>query len=222
MPPKPPHLLSLATEVRLQIYAEVLHIPHGSLGLLSTCSQISMEAQPLLYRRPLTFASQYQLFAWVERSREQHLRKVTNLTLGLADIDLSPLLSPGKSNKVGRSSWQLYQDEMRGLDDAFRQLPNVRDLTLLPPESLHSLLYRNLYHSFLALLPLRFPQLQHLTIHGDDRLLAHVPGLKALGSVTFTELAPEEDEEDDQKHRDDTAAKSDHSDSQAVAEAKTR
>lgn len=173
--------------MRLEIYELALldaSSADSSIPLLQTCSQISMEAQSTLYKRPTSFSSQAKLFAWIERSQQKDLKRVRTLTLRLTDIDLSSILEQpsNPADKSRPSVWTLYQTELERLDDACKALPKLSSLTILPPKSGRSQLAKGLYHSFLALIPSRLPQLSHLELQDGDEVLDALPALRSCGA----------------------------------------
>lgn len=181
-------LLRLPPELRDEIYRFALLSPDTTLSLLSTSHQLKMEAQPLLYQRPIKLSSQAKLFDWIRRSRSSNLRQVKNLTLRLTDIDLSPLLDPeALQAKPQMSAWTLYNDEIVHLDRALRALPALLELTIIPPRIIHSQLLRSLYLSLLALIPEHYPRLRLLVIHDESAVLEAVAALQGLPKVTFKE-----------------------------------
>lgn len=183
-------LLRLPPELRDEIYRFALLSPDTTLSLLTTSHQLKMEAQPLLYQRPIKLSSQAKLFDWIRRSRSSNLRQVKNLTLRLTDIDLSPLLDPGILQTHPQiSAWTLYNDEIAHLDRAFRAIPALVELTIIPPRIIHSQLLRGLYLSLLALIPDHYPRLRLLVIHDESAVLEAVAALQGLPKVTFKEPA---------------------------------
>jgi len=184
-------LLNLPPELRDEIYRFALLSPNTILSLLTTSQQLKMEAQPLLYQRPIKLSSQTKLFDWLRRSRASNLKQVKNLTLRLTDIDLSPLLDPDIiRDEPQTSAWTLYNDEIVRLDRAFRSLPALTELTVIPPRIIHSQLLRGLYLSLLALIPKHYPRLRLLVIHDESTILEAVTALQGLLKVTFKEPAP--------------------------------
>lgn len=60
---------------------------------MRSCRQIYSEAQPFLFKRPLIFASQHELYRWLEMVGPQHLHHVIDLRISLADVDMSQVLT---------------------------------------------------------------------------------------------------------------------------------
>lgn len=185
------NLLALPAELRCAIYTEALSDSDDGLPLLQVCHRINMEASSILYLRPVSFPSQSKLFAWIERSRENDLKRVRTLTLRLTDIDLSPLLDPTASRPSGgQSAWSLYQQELERLDGALRCLPGIEQLSIIPPKRMQSSLLKGIYLSFLNQLSLRCPKLKYLTIHDKADVLQKVPSLSTISKVIFAEPTP--------------------------------
>lgn len=179
-------LLQLPPELRDEIYRFALVNPNTTLPLLTTSQQLKMEAQPLLYQRPIKLSSQAKLFDWAARSRGSNLKQVKNLTLRLTDIDLSPLLDPDLIyEQPSISAWSLYDDEIGRFDTAFRALPGLTELTIIPPRIIHSQLMRSMYLTLLALIPQHYPRLRLLVIHDESAILDAVAALQGLPKVTF-------------------------------------
>ncbi|KAK3115461.1 hypothetical protein LTR53_005163 [Teratosphaeriaceae sp. CCFEE 6253] len=189
-----PTLLTLPAELRVVICEAVLLSSSSSLDIMRVCHQINTEALPTLYQRRLTFDSQADLFAWLNRSRSTNLQRVRSLTLKLTDVDLAPVLDP-EPRYSSISVWTLYQRELERLDEALSALPNITSLTVAPPTARHSQLLRGLYLSFLALIPQRLPKLVRLEIEDSPAVLETVPALKQLRTVVCTILMrqPSED-----------------------------
>ena len=183
-------LYNLPTEMRLDIYELALldaQPTASGVSLLQTCRHINMEARPTLYKRPTSFSSQAKLFEWIDRSRNQDLKRVRTLTLRLTDIDLSLLLDQSSPTRTTRASvWILYQSELERFDDALKALPSLSNLTIVPPKSGRSQLLKGLYHSLLGLIPKRCPKLGRLELQDSDEILEAVPSLKDVRGVTCT------------------------------------
>lgn len=187
-------LLHLPLEMRLDIYELALldtKATVSSFTLLQTCHRINMEARPTLYKRPTSFPSQAKLFAWIDSSRKQDLKRVRTLTLRLTDIDLSPLLEePSPKRQTRGSVWTIYQSELDRFDDALKALPNLSSLTITPPKPNRSQLFKGLYHSLLALIPQRCPKLKRFELQDGDEILEAVPALKDLVGLKCTGNTP--------------------------------
>lgn len=146
-----------------------------------------MEAQPLLYQRPIKLTSQAKLFDWVDRSRSQHLKQVRHLTLQLTDVDLSLSLDPTQQNERAHSAWTMYEKELARFDTALRSLPGLTEITIVPPRIMHSQLLRGMYLSVLALIPRLHASLKLLVVHDEASVQDMVKALQALPKVIFKE-----------------------------------
>jgi len=180
------HLLALPAEMRIHIYELVLLSQPQDLCLLQASRQVNMEAQPILYQRPLTFSSQANLFLWIDRSRSCNLKRVKSLTLRLTDIDLTSLLCLEHWH-TRTSVWDLYQQELERLDNALEVLPNVEHLTIIPRRAMHSHLLRGMYRGFLSLIPQRCQRLKQLALE-DDGEVFDVAASRS-GSIECTQAA---------------------------------
>jgi hypothetical protein len=184
-------LLQLPPELRDEIYRFALLSSNTTLSLLTTSHSIKMEAQPLLYQRPIKLSAQSKLFDWTARSRASNLKQVRNLTLHLTDIDLSPLLDPDAIfSQPPVTAWSLYEDEVVRFDNAFHLLSGLLELTIIPPRIMHSQLMRGLYHTLLSLIPRRYPRLRLLVIHDESAILDAVAALQGLPKVSFKAPVP--------------------------------
>lgn len=162
------------------------------VNLLRTCRQVKMEAEPIRYQRPQSFASQAKFFIWVDRSRDSNLERVRTLTLHLTDVDLSQLMaSVPMSPRNYSTAWSIYQAELERLDGALRSLPNINSLTIIPPKDSRSMLLRQFYKVILSMIPSRCPKLKRLELHDTEDVLNHTPTLKHIQDLVFTESRSE-------------------------------
>ena len=162
----------------------------GRLNLLQTCRQVKMEAEPIRYQRPQSFSSQARLFQWLDRSRTSNLERVRTLSLHLTDIDLTPVRDLTTTDvPVYPNAYSMYQEELAKLAEAFRCLPNLSSLTIIPPKDNRSALVRNFYFMFLAMLPTRCPKLTHLEVHDTKDVQPYIPALNSISNVIFTEAS---------------------------------
>jgi hypothetical protein len=180
-------ILRLPVELREQINVDVLLAPGSDVTLLRVCRQIYTESYPLIFKRPLSFASQSSLSRWLDLVGPQHLHHVNAVTLQLQDISLSPLLS--LAPMPGLLCWELYEQELEGIRVALRNLPNVRSLTLArsTPHQLQSYLYREFLSAFCTLLAHSCTHLTHLTLHEDIPHVAFHPNLRSIRLVGFSD-----------------------------------
>lgn len=189
--------LQLPVEMRQAIYeAAILDdsdsaegvVTPGSNNLLQTCRQIKMEAEPIRYQRPQSFSSQARFFHWLDRSHVANLERVRSLSIHVTDVDLSILLDPSTTNPRGHSTaWSVYQDELGKLERALRALPNLSNLTVIPPKDNRSMLLRHFYRVFVTMIPTRCPKLQRLELHDSTGALEYAPKLNEIPELIFTE-----------------------------------
>ncbi|KAK4619548.1 hypothetical protein CLAFUW4_10990 [Fulvia fulva] len=178
-------LLSLPAELRTAIYEPAILASDSDLVILKTCRQVYMEASPMLWQRPVCFASQVKLFTWIQRSAETDIRRVRTLSLRLMDVDLSSLIDMSPRRGQRPSAWGLYQQELESLNDALQRLPALVDLTIIPCDRTGSQLLSGMYYSFLGMIPVHLPRLKQLTIHDCESVLEKVPSLRQLSKVIF-------------------------------------
>lgn len=187
MPPnriRPSRLLALPLELREEIYQNIFSCPDKDVQVLRTCRQIFSEAQPFLFKGPLTFASQYELYEWLETVGPQHLSHVVDVRMCLADVDLSSVLK-GNLQQPGAfpTYMDLYKHELDNLSVALQKLPNVVNLTIDKPKPTRSRLFQDLYSRFLHIVGDQWPNLRRLTLNDNQVPLAFIqsfPNLRHL------------------------------------------
>ncbi|KAF2198936.1 hypothetical protein GQ43DRAFT_433832 [Delitschia confertaspora ATCC 74209] len=164
-------MLTLPLELREEIYKLVLTSVPGNPRLLGTCRKIYLESQKVLFQRPMSFTSPSALQQWINHVGPTHLPQVEEIHLTLPDIDLTPLLgtlSTGPSQYMPRLLiWELYEEEIRRLSLALRQMPNIKAVTVTALSARQSFLYREYLGSFMEELGAVFPNLRHLTLNGN-------------------------------------------------------
>jgi hypothetical protein len=179
-------LLQLPRELREDICLFALLTSDTPTSLIATCHQLNMEAQPLLYQRPVRLSSQTKFFDWVSRSRNSNLKQVRHLALQLTDVDMSATLVFDKIQaQRAPSAWSLYEDELSRFGAALRSLPSLTEITIVPPRAMHSHLLRGMYLSLLALIPRSHPGLKLLIVHDEAAILDLVVALRGLPKVIF-------------------------------------
>ncbi|CAK1360039.1 hypothetical protein CB0940_06148 [Cercospora beticola] len=177
------NLLDLPAELRIRIWTETLRAS-ADTSLLHTCRTLYMESSSILYQRPVHFASQKKLFAWIDRSESSELTRVRFLTLRLTDVDLSSLFNTSPNSNGQRiSAWDLYQRELIRLDEALEALPSLSQLILVPPDKHKSVFLKSMYMCFLRRIPVRCHKLERLIVHDDNSVLQKVPELRRLAKV---------------------------------------
>ncbi|KAI9721077.1 MAG: hypothetical protein M1812_002558 [Candelaria pacifica] len=193
---KPSTLLNnVPLEIREQIYNDVLATtPCKHIQLLGACRQIYEEAQPILFKRPLTFVSQFDLYQWLQSVGPRNLHHVTSLSLKLVDVETDACLrrmayNQGKRNGSPKEiSNVIHEEGIHRLMAALRYLPNVKDLTMYKPEFgvLTSDPCRDLYLSFFPLVARQYNQLKNLSFFMDQLPLTFLTSLRSLRSLRFT------------------------------------
>lgn len=181
-------MLALPLELRDRIYADVLLYSHRSAQFLRVCRQIYLEAQKFIFKRPLSFDSQVELYGWLKMVGTKNLHHVTSVSLRLQDIDLSPLLSSLNRYMPRLHCWDLYEIELETLSDALLRLSNIHSFTIskATPYLNHSYLYREFLFSFSVLVGRCHKKLRHMTLEEDLPSLGFLASMQNLRSFQFT------------------------------------
>ncbi|MCJ1226310.1 hypothetical protein MMC12_002960 [Toensbergia leucococca] len=200
-----PQLLTIPLELRDHIYSQLLRgnpttLPH----LLCTNRQILREAKPFIFRQPLTFDGQSELFEWLSRIDHEYLRYVTNITFRLHDLApekiigaLGKRLRQASQSNCHRSAVHEYkkacEQEIQLLGEAFALCPNVKDFAILDSTIARPSYFMTV--SFSKMLAKQFPALQSL--HVDEDLLpltvmASWRKLRRLRFTGFSSISPAE------------------------------
>ncbi len=188
-------LNNVPLEIREQIYQEVLSTtPCKDVQLLRVCRQIYGEAQPFLFKRPLTFISQSDLYQWIRSVGPRNLHHVTSLSMKLLDVDTDTCLRKRAHIQGRRSvspreiSKSIYEEEIHQLLNTLKCLPTIKTLTLYKSKFGVSTSdpCRDLYLSFFPLVARQYNQLRSLSFFMDELPLTFLTSLKTLQSLRFT------------------------------------
>ena len=204
------HFLTLPLEIREQVYSEILvTMPCTLLQLLRSNRQISKEAQPFLYKQPIIFDGQVELFSWLKKVDRDLLRHVTTIKFKLHDIDAKRIVgalgerlrrvkvSPGTPAVDSNPYDMACEQQVKRIGEVFSLLANVKDLTILecqqsdPQPSFHMLV------AFSQELGRRFPSLQTLSIQNDffpTTFISKFSHLRTLRLTGFSTTGPAETE----------------------------
>ncbi|PVI06140.1 hypothetical protein DM02DRAFT_650049 [Periconia macrospinosa] len=191
---EPSILFSLPFEIRGHIYNEVLAQTSETPTLLQTCRRIYIESQKYLFRRPLKFSSQSNLYQWFHKAPQEFLPEITEISLELQDVDLTPLLFRSGSPSVRQSDtgaslhiWDIYGQEIGRLEAALRALPNVTKITLRVVSDQQSHLYDYFLENVLRELVSIYPHLESLHFEGrvPRRCFKLLPLFRSLSSLSF-------------------------------------
>ncbi|KAL1610411.1 hypothetical protein SLS60_002078 [Paraconiothyrium brasiliense] len=185
-------LFALPLELRELIYQDVLLDPSQGPQILQTCQDIHSESRKFLYQRPIVFRSQTALNQWLVERTQDVLRDVHEIFLELQDVDLAPVLvSTSWSDNPERSrslrTWELYEEELEALDQAFKKIPNVKTLTIRATDGRQTHLYEAFLAQMLQTLAFHWPALQGLSLEGNmhNQSLDALQDLKALTTFSF-------------------------------------
>ena len=174
------HFLNLPLELRENIisYLSSEETPHSLLSLLQVNRQLYEEAKPFLFRRPLSFDGQGELFAWLRIVSRHDLGHVSDITFKLHDIKPDEIVGAlGKRLKqAGRArsnadSASLARDnpyheacelEVKKIGGAFLSMPNVKNLSLIPCTETDPRPSQRMLVQFSKILSRCFPKIERL------------------------------------------------------------
>ena len=210
----PPSLqfFTLALELRENIYAHVVHNHTSSLvHLLLVNRQLSREFKPFLYKVPLTFDGQSQLFHWLSRVDHDCLWHVEDIRFKLHDINPDEIVGAlGKrlqNANITRASgsrgpdtpdnpyFEACRADLRRIGEAFRLFPNLRYLTILSASERDSQPHHRTQHAFSKLVGQCFPKLKFLTSEVDQLSIDFIAGKPELRRLRFPATTSSDDEE---------------------------
>ena len=198
-------IMMLPLELRQQIFKEIFRDDVArAVSVLQVSKQIYVEAQPYLFRRPLSFADQYELLGWMSKVGPQHLSLVQNLSFGLADVHCHHQLRSLSSDSSDESLTpidHLYISALHQLSDALAHLSSITTLAISRPPRAPSAadpLYQRFVQSFFSsVLPclysgklrsLSFETISHL----DLAFLSQLPRLRHLRFSGYSMSGPYE------------------------------
>ncbi|OAG07985.1 uncharacterized protein CC84DRAFT_1214537 [Paraphaeosphaeria sporulosa] len=185
-------LFALPLELRELIYKYILLDPSQGPEILQACHDINTEARKFLYQRPIVFRSQAALNDWLEGRPRDVLQDVHELSLELQDVDLTPLLVSDRSaDSHGRTrslrTWELYEEELDRLDQAFTKLPNITTLSIRATSGRQTHLYEDFMAKALHMIASHWPLLRDLALEGNmhAQSLGVINDLRALTAFSF-------------------------------------
>jgi hypothetical protein len=192
-------LFDLPTELRTQIWKDVLSTPRQGPDLLRTCREISNEARKCLYQRPINLGSQEALCDWSSRVPSELLLDVCQIALHVQDVDLKPIIDSDSSETSHSSprllTWELYQHEVHRVEQALKRLPKLKIITLRPQPCGPSILYREFVRQVLNILATSCTELVDLRLEGtfhhhDLSFLSSLGTLRAFSFDGFSLSSP--------------------------------
>ena len=204
--------LTLALELRENIYAHVLRTcPSSLVDLLLVNHQLSREVKPFLYKLPLTFDGQSQLFDWLSKVDHDYLRHVEEIHFKLHDINPDEIVGAlGKklqNANITRASgsrgpdtpdnpyFEACRADLRRVGAAFRLLPNLRYLTVLSASERDSQPHHRTQDAFSRLVGQCFSKLKFLTSEEDQLPIDFIAGKPELQRLRFPATTNSDDEE---------------------------
>ncbi|KAL9123633.1 MAG: hypothetical protein Q9217_006953, partial [Psora testacea] len=177
--PQRQSLLALPLELREEIYAHFVYETASTTlrNLLLVNRRLAREVKPFLYKRPLFFDGQCDLFHWLNVVDHDYLRHVTDVKLKLLDINAETivgalgkrlreanLLTGGRRRPEIKDNpyYQACSFELRRLQKALTLLSGVRSFTIVACTPSDSSPPPQMVQSFSNLLGHCFPDLQSL------------------------------------------------------------
>ena len=171
-------LLSLPPQLRQRIWEMALLYGPADVQLLRTCQQIRVEAEGIIFRRPLRFASQNELQSWLQGISENRLPQVKILTLYLQDLEVLPLDDDLSWPSV--SLLERYKREAENVLRALKRFPRIHSISLHKPDTVRSYLYRDFYFSVLRKISLQYPALRAISFYSDEHPLDFLKSFQDL------------------------------------------
>ena len=179
-----PQFLELALELRENIYSHLIYDNSSTLfNLLTVNRQLAREVKPFLYRQPLTFDGQPELFGWLSEVDHDYLGHVVDVRFKLHDIDpakivgaLGRRLQQANISRNSRSRGPDTEDnpyfeachlDLKRVLRAFQLLPNVRHFTILSSTEGDPEPHHRTMDAYSKLLGNCFPNLYSLTSEED-------------------------------------------------------
>lgn len=204
--------LTLALELRENIYAQVVHShPSSLVDLLLVNRQLSREVKPFLYKLPLTFDGQSQLFDWLSRVDHDCLRHAETVRFKLHDINPDEIVGAlGKklqNANITRASgsrgpdtpdnpyFEACRADLRRIGAAFCLFPNLRYLTILSASERDSQPHHRTQDAFSKLVGQCFPKLKFLASEEDQLPIDFIAGKPELRRLRFPATTSSDDEE---------------------------
>lgn len=177
--------LELALELRENIYSHLIYEdPSALFYLLTVNRQLAREVKPFLYRQPLTFDGQSELFDWLSEVDHDYLDHVVDVRFKLHDIDPAKIVGAlGRrlqQANISRNSGSRGPDtednpyfeachlDLKRVLRAFQLLPNVRHFTILSSAEGDPEPHHRTMDAFSKLLGNCFPNLYSLTSEEDQ------------------------------------------------------
>jgi hypothetical protein len=187
-----PPILALPLELREFIYKEVLSNSSQGPQLLRACREIYADAHKFLFQRRINFRGQTALHHWLDQVPVIRLHHITDITLELRDVNLTPLLSPASGAATAPSTprllaWEIHEHELDRLNEALGKFQNIKTLTIRALPERQSFLYREFLAKVLESLGSLYPRLSSLALEGNFHYqsLSFLSSLEELESLSF-------------------------------------
>ena len=183
--------LDLPLEIREQVYGGLLCDSSGvEVQMLRTSQQIYAEAQPFLFKRPSTFASQFDFYDWVQGSSAHNRKYVQCVRLKLVDVISREGLPASSIQEYRRNSPSpivlSYEADLARFATALKGVPNLRSMTLYKNRTGDSDHFRDFHRQCFAVLAKQFPGLRSLAFYVDQVPVDFLASFRSLSSLRFT------------------------------------
>ncbi|KAL8929055.1 MAG: hypothetical protein Q9208_001498 [Pyrenodesmia sp. 3 TL-2023] len=142
--------LQLPSEIREEIYNQLLDQPSSLFNLLTVSRCTSDEVRPWIFKHPVIFDGQKSLFRWLLSVDPAFIHYVRAIRLRLHDLDpgqlsisfrerLKRTSVQGHSKGIGSPYLESVSHENSRIRSALRLFTNLRSLTILPHNRTHPL-----------------------------------------------------------------------------------
>lgn len=179
-------LLDVPEDLRQRIWETVFLDSPDAISLLQTCHQIQLEAQPLVFQRPLSFRSQSELELWLSSVDTNYTSGVRVLHMTLQDLDSLPAGGTGHQSWPSVSLLELYRDETERIATLLSKFPSITDFSLSKPETIRSYYYNDFYFTVARKVATELPGLHGFTYFSDEHSFEFVKSLHNLRRFSFT------------------------------------
>lgn len=187
-------LLDLPPLVREDIFSKVLVDPaRTDTSLLRVCKQFHNESKPLLFRRPLIFRTQHDLYNWMQLVTSEWYKLVISLHIGITDVIDQSLRTAVEHSCV--NTWDQYHADAQKNFFACLQFPNVVDYTLEPLFEIRTDEQHEYLQLLLSRIPIQWPMLERIRFGSAGQKLSwlkSMPDLRMISSTGFSGSTPME------------------------------
>lgn len=142
--------LQLPSEIREEIYNQLLDQPSSLFNLLTVSRRTSKEVLPWIFKHPVTFDGQKSLFHWLSSVDPAFIHYVRAIRLRLHDLDPDQISGSfreclrrtkiqGHTKGIGSPYEESVFQENSRIRSALEMFTNLQSLTILPHNRTHPL-----------------------------------------------------------------------------------